>query len=87
MVHVYILKSLRDNRYYVGSTANLEVRLKHHHNGYTPSTKRFGGVKLVFSQAYPTLKEARRIEKRLKKLKRKDYIDKIVKDGIIRIKP
>ncbi|KKW02101.1 MAG: hypothetical protein UY52_C0024G0017 [Parcubacteria group bacterium GW2011_GWC2_49_9] len=38
---------------------------------------------LVLSQEYPTLVEARRIERRIKKFKRKDYIEKIVKDGFI----
>ena len=87
MAHVYILKSLSDGRFYVGSTKNLETRLIHHEKGHTPSTKRFNGVKLIFSQEYPNLKQARYIEKRLKKLKRKDYLKKIVADGHIKIIP
>ena len=85
MPFVYILQSLKDYRYYIGSTINLNNRLKHHLSGGTPSTKRFGGVELIFKQEYKTLKEARYIEKRLKKLKRKDYLDKIIKDGFIKI--
>jgi len=46
-----------------------------------------GKLELVFSQMFDTLEEARKIELRLKKLKRKDYIEKIVKDGYIKIKP
>lgn len=86
MPHVYILESITDGRYYIGSTINLESRLKHHISGHTPSTKRFGKIKLVFSQEYTSLKEARIIEKKLKKLKRKDYIQKIIDDGYIKIK-
>ena len=41
---------------------------------------------LVFKQNYPTLIEARRIERKLKKLKRKDYIENIIRDGYIKIK-
>ena len=63
----------------------MEARLKHHLGGATPSTKRFGGVKLVFKQEYINLKDARYIENRLKKLKRKDYLNKIIKDGFINI--
>lgn len=85
MCFVYILKSLRDGRYYIGSTTNIEKRLKHHKGGFTPSTKRFGGVELVFQQKYESLKNARYIEKRLKKLKRKDYLEKIIKDGYIKL--
>ncbi len=87
MSFVYILKSLKDGRYYIGSTTNLEERLKHHKSGFTPSTKRFGGVELIFQQEYKLLKQARYIEKRLKNLKRKDYLDKIIKDGHINIIP
>jgi len=43
--------------------------------------------RVVFSQQYPTIEEARKIEQRLKKLKRKDYITKIINDGYIKIKP
>jgi len=41
---------------------------------------------LVFSPKYENLKDAGQVESRLKKLKRHDYIDSIVKDGFIRIK-
>ncbi|OGL98228.1 hypothetical protein A2318_01295 [Candidatus Uhrbacteria bacterium RIFOXYB2_FULL_45_11] len=43
--------------------------------------------KLVFSQEYSTLREAREIERRLKKLKRKDYLQKIINEGLIRMRP
>ncbi|MBU4256952.1 GIY-YIG nuclease family protein [Patescibacteria group bacterium] len=87
MAFVYILKSLTDGRYYIGSTTNLDQRIEHHKNGHTPSTKRFGRISLVFSQKYEKLSDARIIEKKLKKLKRKDYIEKIIKEGFIKMKP
>ncbi len=87
MPYVYILKSIRDGRYYIGSTIDLEKRFQHHKNGYTPSTKRFGEISLVFHQEYENLLEARTIERKLKKLKRRDYIEKIIKDGFIKMKP
>lgn len=83
---VYILKSTRDSRYYIGSTINLAQRLKHHQDNFTPSTKRFGGVKLVFEQKFATIEEARKIELKLKRLKRRDYIEKIIKDGFIKMR-
>ena len=81
---VYILQNERGT-YYIGSTVDLKVRFSHHANGFTPSTKRLGKLTLVFSQKFVTLLEARRIEYRLKKLKRKDYIEKIIKDGVIKM--
>jgi len=87
MAYVYILEGINNKKYYIGSTANLEVRLKHHLGGHTPSTKRFGELKLVFSQQYDTLEKARSVERKLKKLKRKDYLERIIGDGFIKIKP
>ncbi|OGF73800.1 hypothetical protein A2Z63_00550 [Candidatus Giovannonibacteria bacterium RIFCSPLOWO2_02_44_8] len=87
MSFIYFLRSKSDGRIYIGSTSNLEQRLRHHFGKSTPSTKRFGEIELVFKQEYQTLKDARSIEKKLKKLKRKDYIEKIISDGFIKLKP
>ena len=46
-----------------------------------------GGVHLVFSQKYENLNDARSVERKLNKLKRKDYIKKIIKDGFIKMRP
>jgi len=46
-----------------------------------------GELRLVFTQEYNTLNEARSVERKLKKLKRGDYIEKIIKEGYIKIKP
>ncbi|HPB60662.1 MAG TPA: GIY-YIG nuclease family protein [Candidatus Paceibacterota bacterium] len=80
---VYILKTERG--YYIGSTDNLDRRIKQHLSGHTPSTKRMGSIELVFFQKFDNLKEARKIEYKLKRLKRRNYIEKIIKDGIISI--
>lgn len=80
---VYILFSEAQNKHYIGSTADLEPRLRHHFGGFTHSTKRMGELRLVFSQEFPTIEDARRIERRLKKLKRRDYIEKIIAEGKI----
>ncbi len=41
---------------------------------------------LVFNQQYDSLPEARKIELKLKKLKRHDYIEKIIQDGFIKMR-
>ncbi len=79
---VYILKSIKD-RYYIGSTTDIDRRLRQHAKGQTPSTRRLGQMELVFKQEFDNLKQARLIEAWLKKLKRKDYIEKIITDGKI----
>ncbi|MBI4435170.1 GIY-YIG nuclease family protein [Candidatus Uhrbacteria bacterium] len=84
MAWVYILKSVVDGRFYIGSTTDLERRLKQHSQHHTQSTARMGSLTLAFSQEFPSIEIARKVESRLKKLKRRDYIEKIVEDGYIR---
>ena len=81
--YVYILKSKTSGKYYIGSSSNLERRLKQHRRGHTHTTKRIGDWELVFFQDVATLEMARKAERRIKTWKRKDYIDKIVEDGKI----
>lgn len=83
--YVYILKN-SDHKFYIGSTNNLEKRLKQHNTGHTHSTRRMSGLELVFKQEYESLNEARKIENKLKKLKRHDYIEKIIKNGFIKMR-
>ncbi len=84
MAFVYFLKNNKE-QYYIGSTENIDERMKHHLGGYTPSTSKMGKLRLVFKQEFSSLSKARKIEQRLKKLKRKDYIEKILKDGYIKM--
>lgn len=83
--YVYILEdSLR--RYYVGSTSDLPRRLRQHRSGHTQTTDRMLDWKVVLEQEYDSLETARGVERKIKGLKRKDYIRKMVEDGRIRIK-
>ena len=86
MAWVYILKT-KSGKFYVGSTSDLSRRLAQHVSGHTPTTKRLPIKGLVLKQEYKTLKDARAIEAKIKKLKRKDYIEKMVKDGYIKLTP
>ena len=83
MAHLYILQSEKGT-FYVGSTDNLERRIKQHLKGHTQTTKNRKINIIVFKQEFPTLIDARRAEKKIKKWKRKDYIEKIIQDGYIK---
>ena len=83
---VYILKD-NDGKLYIGSTNDLKRRLHQHDIGHTQTTRNMNKPKVVFSQEYDNLEQARKIERRLKKLKRKDYIQKIITDEYIKIMP
>ena len=83
---VYILKDEK-GRFYIGSTNDLERRMIQHKIGHTQTTRNMNNPSLVLSQEYETLQIARIVEKKIKKLKRKDYIEKMIFDGYIKIKP
>lgn len=85
MAYVYIIKT-KSGKYYIGSTTDIKSRIEHHKGGHTLSTKRLGFDSCVLVQEYKTLSEARKIESKLKKFKRRDFIDKIVSEGYIRVR-
>jgi len=81
--YVYILYFNHADRYYIGSTSNVERRIKQHNSRHTYSTSRLGKFNLVFTQEVADLHTARMAERRIKSWKRRDYIERIVKDGKI----
>jgi predicted GIY-YIG superfamily endonuclease len=87
MAYIYILESLKTGQYYIGCTLNYKNRIKEHNKGLSSSTKSLSPFVLKLVQEYKTLSEARKIELKLKKLKRKDYLNKIIKDGSIKMHP
>ena len=84
MAFVYILQNDK-GKFYIGSTQNLDNRLRDHLAGKVRTTKRMLPVKVVFKQPFPDA-QARSIELKLKRLKRRDYIEKIIKDGFIKLR-
>ncbi len=80
MAFVYILQSLGTGRYYVGVTRELAQRLAQHRDpANNPSrwTRGGGPWKLVFSRE-PTIRQALRAEKFIKRMKSKSFIEKLV---------
>jgi putative endonuclease len=79
---VYILESQKNNRYYVGSTDNINRRIYEHNIGKVVSTKNMRPwIVKVFIEC-DSLTKARSNEYRLKKYKRKDILEKVIKDKI-----
>lgn len=62
MGFVYILLSLKDNRTYTGSTDNIERRIAQHNSGQVKSTKDRLPLKILFTETFDTLSEARKRE-------------------------
>jgi len=85
MAYVYILQSMKSCRYYIGSTKDIKTRLRTHKSGGVQATKNLLPLKLMLQQEYADFGHARQVERKLKKFKRRDYIEKIIKDGKIKI--
>lgn len=66
MMGVYLLRSLRDRKQYIGSTTNLERRLDQHNKGYVVSTKFRRPLDLIGYQVCETIQEAVIYEKKYK---------------------
>jgi putative endonuclease len=78
MFYVYILKSLRDEKHYIGSTKNLEQRIKDHNRGKSPSVKSRAPFVLVYQEFYQSRIEAIRREKQIKAYKGGIAFEKLI---------
>lgn len=66
MHYVYILKSKRDDKCYIGSINDLRKRLKLHNDGKVFSTKHRRPLALVYYEAFYSEIDARQREQKLK---------------------
>jgi len=66
MFFVYIIYSAAVDRYYIGSTQNVEERLHRHNSGHSKSTKGKGHWQLVRTFNFNTRAEAMHFEKKIK---------------------
>lgn len=76
--YVYILKSNKNNSYYVGSTSDISRRLTEHNQGKTIYTKNLIPWKLVFYKKYDTLAQARQVEYKIKRSKSRKLLEQII---------
>ena len=63
MYYVYILKSTKDQRTYVGYCENVARRLQDHNAGRVDATKRRRPLKLLYTEDAPTLAQAKMRER------------------------
>ena len=79
MLHyIYILKSLRDGRYYIGETHNPEARLEFHNSGKQRSTKNRIPFILILTEEYSDRAEALKREKQIKSWKGGQAFKKLI---------
>ena len=66
MHYVYVLSSINFKKSYVGCTDHIERRLTEHNSGKMTYTKRYKPWKLIYTEEFATLAEARKRELYLK---------------------
>jgi putative endonuclease len=78
--YVYLLKSLKDNKYYIGQTFDVYKRFKKHNKGLVKSTKSRCPFTLIGYEIYLTQSEARWQEYELKHHsdKKRKFVEKLL---------
>ena len=82
MFYTYILKSIKDDKLYIGYTHDLRKRFKEHQEGKTPSTKFRRPFVLIFYESFVDKRDAKRREKYFKTTKGKASLAQIIRYSI-----
>jgi putative endonuclease len=79
MFTVYILKSIHNEKFYVGQTEDLEARLRLHNSIRAKWTKRFQPWEIVYTEQFKTRAKAMVREKEIKSKKNiKSFLDSLI---------
>ena len=79
MFIVYILKSLKNGRFYIGQTQDINDRIKRHNSGKVKSTKHYKPWEIVYSEDYQIRSEACKREVQIKSYKGGEAFHKLFK--------
>lgn len=79
MFNIYVLKSLKNAKRYVGFTSkSAQERLVEHNSGKNSFTRQNKPFMLIYTEEYPTKTEAMKREKFLKSGQGRKFLDQIV---------
>ncbi|HSX36499.1 MAG TPA: GIY-YIG nuclease family protein [Patescibacteria group bacterium] len=78
MFIVYILKSSKSGRFYIGYTADISARLKAHNSGRNRSTKAGAPWQPVYQEYFPTKELAFKREQQIKRYKGGEAFKKLL---------
>ena len=78
MFYLYILYSKTRDKYYVGSTGDLENRLKTHNSNHSGFTGYTGDWIIVHKELFESREEAYSRERTIKRWKSRKLIEKLV---------
>ncbi len=78
--YFYILHSEKLGKYYIGSTQNLEDRLRKHNTNHKGFTGKLGDWKIVYHETFDSKTEAYKRELQIKSWKSRVAIEKLISD-------
>ena len=78
MFVIYILHSLRYNRYYIGHTKNIKSRLAEHNRGKVSSTKAYAPWEVIYTENFETKSDAFQREMQIKSYKSGNSFNKLI---------
>ena len=81
MYYTYILKSLKNGKYYIGSANNVDERLIQHNNGKVKSTRFDRPWKIVHLECFSTRAGAVRRERQIKSWKNRVAIERLINNA------
>jgi putative endonuclease len=70
LYYVYLLESVKDGRYYIGQTRDLELRLTYHNSGRSRYTKGKGPWIIIGHKIYQSRGDANERRNTIKKIKK-----------------
>jgi len=76
---VYVIRSERNGRYYIGFSSRTEARLAEHNAGRVKATRYLRPWALVHSEQFTDASAARRREYQLKSMKSRKYLDALIR--------
>ena len=78
MHYTYILFSSSINKYYIGYTVNLELRLERHNSGWGKFSSKGIPWELVYYEKFLTKSDAMKREYEIKSMKSRKYIENLI---------
>jgi putative endonuclease len=80
------LKSKINERFYIGTTANLDDRIKRHNEGRSKSTKSGRPWEIVYTKGFDNRSDALSRERQLKKWKSRKRIEELINRNSVLLK-
>ncbi|MFH1749505.1 MAG: GIY-YIG nuclease family protein [bacterium] len=80
--YIYILLSLKDKKFYIGTTNNIKRRLLEHKRGKNISTSKRLPLRLIYFEAHLSKEDAKRRERYFKTTKGKTTLKTVLQESL-----